>query len=76
MALELARFCTVAVLMQKYFVAGQLTGTVTTLAGRSGYYGSTDGIGSNARFANPQHAAIEPSGTFAVIVRISAPRKF
>jgi streptogramin lyase len=41
-------------------------GAVTTLAGLAGSYGSNDGTGSAARFANPQGVAVDSSGTVFV----------
>lgn len=37
-------------------------GVVTTLAGVSGYYGSSDGVGAAARFGFPQGIAVDGSG--------------
>ena len=41
---------------------------VTTIAGNAGFTGSADGVGSVARFYNPVGIAINPAGTFAIIV--------
>jgi hypothetical protein len=38
-------------------------GSVTTLAGKAGAQGSTDGIGSLARFKNPHAIAVDSAGT-------------
>ena len=43
------------------------SGTVTTLAGLAGSSGSTDGVGTNARFNGPYHIAMD-AGTFAIAV--------
>jgi DNA-binding beta-propeller fold protein YncE len=43
------------------------SGAVTTLAGLAGISGSTDGIGSNARFYNCPGVAISPDGLFALV---------
>lgn len=40
--------------------------TVSTLAGRSGSPGSTDGSGASARFTYPQDVAVSPDGTLSV----------
>jgi hypothetical protein len=45
------------------------SGVVSTLAGQAGSTGSTNGIGSNARFNIPQGIALDAAGTFAVVVR-------
>lgn len=42
------------------------SGTVTTLAGQPGSYGSTDGTGSVARFWRPSGIAVDASGTVYV----------
>ena len=42
------------------------TGTTTTLAG-SGTQGFLDGASGSARFNGPVDAAIDPSGTFALV---------
>ena len=42
------------------------TGVVTTLAGRAGSYGSTDGTGSAARFAYPYGVAVDSAGNVYV----------
>jgi hypothetical protein len=39
------------------------TGDVTTIAGRPGFSGSDDGIGSAARFVEPYGAAVDSTGT-------------
>ncbi len=41
-------------------------GAVTTLAGLAGSYGSTDGIGSEARFYEPQGVAVDSAGILYV----------
>ena len=41
-------------------------GVVTTVAGLHGSYGSADGVGSAARFNNPQAVAVDPSGNLYV----------
>ena len=41
-------------------------GAVTTLAGSAGYYGSSDGTGSSARFAYPQCVAVDSAGNVYV----------
>ena len=41
-------------------------GAVTTLAGGAGIHGSADGIGSAARFSNPQGVAVDNSGNVYV----------
>jgi sugar lactone lactonase YvrE len=38
------------------------SGNVTTLAGSAGQYGTADGTGAAARFANPVSIAVDPSG--------------
>ena len=45
------------------------SGVVSTLAGQAGSFGSTNGIGTNARFWNPHGIALDAAGTFAVVVR-------
>ena len=45
------------------------SGVVSTLAGQAGSPGSTNGIGTNARFNNPYGIALDAAGTFAVVVR-------
>ena len=45
------------------------SGVVSTLAGQAGSSGSTNGIGTNARFYNPNAIALDAAGTFAVVVR-------
>jgi sugar lactone lactonase YvrE len=42
------------------------TGMVTTLAGRPGSSGSTDGVGSTAQFRAPSHLAIDSTGSIYV----------
>ena len=42
------------------------SGVVTTLAG-SGQYGSLNGIGGNARFANPSSVAVDNAGNIYVL---------
>ena len=44
-------------------------GVVSTLAGQAGSTGSTNGIGTNARFYLPHGIALDAAGTFAVVVR-------
>ena len=44
------------------------SGTVTTLAGLAGSSGSTDGVGTSARFNGPYHIAMDAAGTFAIAV--------
>ena len=41
-------------------------GIVTTTAGFAGYYGSADGIGSNARFFEPSGVAVDTNGNVYV----------
>ncbi|MCX6902405.1 MAG: immunoglobulin domain-containing protein, partial [Verrucomicrobia bacterium] len=41
-------------------------GTVTTLAGRAGTSGSTDGLGTNALFASPTRLAVDSAGNLWV----------
>ncbi len=41
-------------------------GTVSTLAGRAGFSGSTDGAGSNARFDDPTDVAVDSAGNVYV----------
>ena len=43
------------------------TGTVTTLAGKALAYGSADGTGAEARFAQPEGLAMSPSGDLYVV---------
>ena len=45
------------------------SGVVSTLAGQAGSTGFTNGIGTNARFSNPNGIALDAAGTFAVVVR-------
>ena len=45
------------------------SGVVSTLAGQAGSTGSTNGIGTNARFNFPRGIALDAAGTFAVVVR-------
>ena len=45
------------------------SGVVSTLAGQAGSFGSTDGIGTNARFYSPHGIALDAAVTFAVVVR-------
>lgn len=45
------------------------TGAVTTLVGFAGTPGSADGVGSAARFFQPTGVAVDPTGTFALVVR-------
>ena len=45
------------------------SGVVSTLAGQAGSTGSTNGIGTNARFRYPWGIALDAAGTFAVVVR-------
>src|SRR5690606_4826321 len=42
-------------------------GTVSTLCGSPGEYGSTDGKGSAARFHHPIGIAVSPNGTIFVV---------
>ena len=42
---------------------------VSTLAGQAGSSGSTNGVGTNARFNGPVGIALDAAGTFAVVVR-------
>ena len=42
---------------------------VSTLAGQTLSTGSTNGIGTNARFYNPVGIALDAASTFAVVVR-------
>ncbi len=42
------------------------TGVVTTLAGTAGSYGSTDGIGADARFVSPHGVAVDGDGNVYV----------
>ena len=44
------------------------SGVVSTLAGQAGSTGSTNGIGANARFNDPEGIALDAAGTFAVVV--------
>ena len=46
------------------------SGVVSTLAGQAGSAGSTNGVGTNARFNNPRGIALDAAGTFAVVVRM------
>ena len=43
------------------------TAYVTTLAGVAGTTGSTNGVGTNAKFNGPRRVTISPDGTFALI---------
>jgi DNA-binding beta-propeller fold protein YncE len=43
------------------------TANVTSLAGLAGTAGSSNGIGSNARFAGPYGVSISPDGTFLLV---------
>lgn len=43
------------------------SGVVTTVAGRSGAFGSADGIGSLATFNQPWGVALDPAGSFALV---------
>ena len=45
------------------------SGVVSTLAGQAGSIGSTNGIGTTARFNYPYGIALDAAGTFAVVVR-------
>ena len=45
------------------------SGVVSTLAGRAGSIGSTNGIGTNAMFNYPRGIALDAAGTVAVVVR-------
>jgi len=45
------------------------SGVVSTLAGQAGSLGSTNGIGTNAKFNYPTGIALDAAGTFAVVVR-------
>ena len=45
------------------------SGVVSTLAGQAGSSGSTNGLGTNARFRDPYGIALDAAGTFAVVVR-------
>jgi sugar lactone lactonase YvrE len=42
------------------------SGNVTTLAGSAGQYGTADGTGAGARFANPVSIAVDPTGVVYV----------
>ena len=44
------------------------SGAVSTLAGLAGTLGSSNGIGTNARFRDPYGIALDAAGTFAVVV--------
>ena len=46
------------------------SGVVTTFAGQAGSAGSTNGVGTNARFNGPRGIALDAVGTFAVMVRL------
>jgi sugar lactone lactonase YvrE len=41
-------------------------GVVTTLAGKAGYWGTADGVGSDARFGSPRGVALDSSGNLYV----------
>jgi DNA-binding beta-propeller fold protein YncE len=43
------------------------TASVTTLAGLTGSAGSTNGLGTNARFSSPRGIAISPDGVYALV---------
>jgi hypothetical protein len=45
-------------------------GIVTTLAGKTGTPGNTDGIGTEATFIYPEHLAVDPSGNVFVVSRL------
>ena len=45
------------------------SGVVSPLAGLAGSIGSTNGVGTNARFTSPIGIALDAAGTFAVVVR-------
>ena len=45
-----------------------ISGLVTTIAGKAGVAGSSNGVGEVARFAWAQGVAIDPLGTFAIVV--------
>ena len=44
------------------------SGVVSTLAGQAGSSGTTNGIGTNARFSSPYGIALDAAATFAVVV--------
>ena len=46
--------------------AATLAGVVTTLAGEAGEIGSSDGVGSTARFNHPTGIAVRPNGSIVV----------
>jgi hypothetical protein len=50
-------------------LAGELgeVGNVTTLAGGAGSFGSTNGVGTIARFYNPFGVSISPDGVYALV---------
>jgi sugar lactone lactonase YvrE len=43
------------------------TGVVTTLAGRAGFSGSSDGVGTGARFQHPADLAVDSLGNILVV---------
>jgi DNA-binding beta-propeller fold protein YncE len=44
------------------------TASVSTLAGRASTSGSTNGVGSNARFLYPQGVSVSSDGSYAVVI--------